>query len=404
MAATTSAHALPAPSITATLLPIVAVIFTGYLVIGIAMPVLPLHVHHGLGFGTFVVGLVAGSQFAASLVSRFTAGHLADRQGAKRIVVTGLAAATAAGLLYLLSVRLTGAPILSLAILLAGRAVLGAAESFMVAGALNWGLALTGQANAGRVMSWVGTAMYVAFAAGAPAGSALFRVYGFSAIAIATVLIPLLTLALVAPLRAVAPLPPAKPAVAKVLGAIWLPGLGLALSSVGFGAITTFVALLFEQRGWEPAWIALTTVSVAFIIGRLSFGHLPDRIDGARVALVCVLIEAAGQAVIWLATSPVVVFTGAALAGIGYALVYPGFGVEAVRRAPPENRGLAMGAYTACLDLALGIASPLLGLVANAASLGAVFLASTLVVACSAAIALILLNRRRASSAMVGSS
>ena len=41
-----------------------------FLVIGLALPVLPLHVHQGLGLGTFVVGLVAGSQFAASLVSR----------------------------------------------------------------------------------------------------------------------------------------------------------------------------------------------------------------------------------------------------------------------------------------------------------------------------------------------
>jgi uncharacterized membrane protein YbaN (DUF454 family) len=52
------------------LLPIIGVVFVVFLVIGIAMPVLPLHVHHGLGQGTFVVRLVAGSQFAASLVSR----------------------------------------------------------------------------------------------------------------------------------------------------------------------------------------------------------------------------------------------------------------------------------------------------------------------------------------------
>src|SRR5436190_6512011 len=58
-----------------TLLPIMAVVFTAYLVIGFAMPVLPLHVHQGLGFGTFVVGLVAGSQFAAALFSRMWAGH-----------------------------------------------------------------------------------------------------------------------------------------------------------------------------------------------------------------------------------------------------------------------------------------------------------------------------------------
>jgi hypothetical protein len=32
-------------------------------------------------------------------------------------------------------------------------------------------------------------------------------------------------------------------------GTVWVPGLGLALSSVGFGAITIFIVLLFAQRG-----------------------------------------------------------------------------------------------------------------------------------------------------------
>ena len=47
-------------SITA-LLPIMGVVLVAFLVIGIALPVLPLHVHQGLGLGTFVVGLVTGS-------------------------------------------------------------------------------------------------------------------------------------------------------------------------------------------------------------------------------------------------------------------------------------------------------------------------------------------------------
>ncbi len=392
MSDATSQESVAASRVAVMLLPIVAVIFTGYLVIGIAMPVLPLHVHQGLGFGTFVVGLVAGSQFGASLVSRFAAGHLADSRGAKRAVVIGLLAGAVAGLLYLLSLRFVGAPAISLAALLAGRAVLGGAESFMVAGALNWGLALAGPKNTGKVMSWVGTAMYVAYAVGAPVGSALYAVHGFAAIALATALLPLLTLLLVAPLSPVAVSPHTRPAVVKVLGAVWLPGLGLALSSVGFGAITTFVVLLFARNGWSAAWVALTTVSVAFIVGRLVLGHLPDRIGGPPVALVCVLIEAAGQALIWLASSPAFVFAGAALAGLGYSLVYPGFGVEAVRRAPVENRGLAMGAYTACLDLALGVASPMLGLIASGAGLNAVFLASAITVLCAAAIAVWLLK------------
>lgn len=394
MSVTTVPGSAPAPRVAITLFPIIAVIFAGYLVIGLAMPVLPLHVHQGLGFGTFVVGLVAGSQFCASLVSRFAAGHLADIGGARRVVIIGLFAAAVAGLFYMLSLSLAGIPAISLAILLLGRAVLGGAESFMVAGALNWGLALAGRENTGKVMSWVGTAIYFAYASAAPAGSALFAAYGFTAIALATSIVPLLALLLVLPLQPIAPSTHTRPALAKVLGAVWWPGLGMALSSVGFGAITTFVALLFAYHGWSAAWIAVSAISLTFILGRIAFGHLPDRIGGPPVALACAVIEAAGLALIWLASGPLMVFIGSALAGLGYSLVYPGFGIEAVRRAPPENHGFAMGAYTACLDLALGIAGPLLGLIASGAGLNAVFLASALIAISGALVAGSLMRAR----------
>jgi predicted MFS family arabinose efflux permease len=94
---------------------------------------------------------------------------------------------------------------------LLGRGVLGAAESFIVTGAFSWGLALAGPQNTGKIMAWVGTAMYAAFAVGAPAGTTLYAGYGFAAIALATTLIPLFTLLLVAPLRSVVPLPHARP-------------------------------------------------------------------------------------------------------------------------------------------------------------------------------------------------
>src|SRR5262249_25892346 len=87
----------------ARLLPIMAAVFIAFLVIGLAMPVLPLHVHQGLGHGTFLVGLAAGSQFAAAIVSRVWAGRHADARGAKHAVIAGLLTAAAAGLLYLLS-------------------------------------------------------------------------------------------------------------------------------------------------------------------------------------------------------------------------------------------------------------------------------------------------------------
>ncbi len=163
---------MPGQRVAATLLPILVVAFILFLVTGVALPVLPLHVHRDLGLGTFVVGLVAGAQFGAALLSRFWSGHYADSRGAKRATVAGLLLATAAGLFYLLSLRFVATPVLSVAILLLGRAVLGAAESCVVTGALSWGLALVAPQNAGKVMAWVGLAMYVALAVGAPAGTA----------------------------------------------------------------------------------------------------------------------------------------------------------------------------------------------------------------------------------------
>jgi MFS family permease len=371
------------------LLPVMAVVFIAFLIIGLALPVLPLHVHHGLGLSTFMVGLVTGSQFAASLISRVWSGNYADTKGAKQAVVLGLGTAVASGTLYLLSIQVAGQPETSVAILLAGRALLGGAESLIIAGAVSWGLVLLGQERAGRVIAWMGMAMFAAFAFGAPIGTWLYRLGGFSAVALATSLIPLVTLFLVAPLTRVAPTRrAARPALTKVARAVWIPGIGSALSSVGFGAVLAFGALISAERGWEPVWLPFSAFALALVVARALLGHVPDKFGGAKVALISIMVEATGLALIWLALGPGIATTGAALTGLGYALVYPGLGIEAVHRASPESRGVAMGAYTVFLDVALGFGTPVLGLIGNREGLGVVFLASSLAVFAGAAFAL----------------
>lgn len=179
-----------------------------------------------------------------------------------------------------------------------------------------------------------------------------------------------------------------------VARAVWLPGLGAALTSVGFGAILAFSALLFETRGWSPIWLGFSCYAIALVAARAFFGKLPDKFGGAKVALVCIFVEAAGLALIWSASTELVAAIGAALTGFGYALVYPGLGAEAVRRTPIQSRGMAMGAYTVCLDIALGLGSPALGAIAGAAGLASVFLASSIAVLCAAFVAACLLVKR----------
>ena len=384
-------------SVIVALLPLEVVVLIAFLVIGLALPVLPLHVRDGLGYGPVVVGIVAGCQFAAALVARIWSGHTADARGAKWAVVIGLVAAAGVGLLYLLSVFFADVPAMSVAVLLAGRALLGGAESFIITGATTWGLARVGAGNAGKVIAWMGTAMFAGFAAGAPLGTALYAYGGFQAVALATGVAPLLTLAVVLPTRGMPASGSLRPSIVSVIGRIWLPGLGAALSSVGFGAILAFGSLLFVEHGWTPVWLAFSAYAVALIVARLLFGHLPDRLGGARVALVSVAVETAGLGLMGLATSGSAAALGAALTGFGYSLVFPALGVEAVRLAPADSRGVAMGAYTACLDIALGISGPALGLVASLAGYGAVFLVGALVVLSAAIVSIGLLGPRRPS-------
>ena len=375
-----------------------ALVFMVFGMTGMAIPVLPLHVHQTLGMSSFIVGLVAGSQFAASLLSRLWSGHLCDRHGPGMAVRAGLLAAAASGLLYLLSLQFLASPDTSLVLLLLGRALLGGAESFVVTGGLAWAITAASPGESGRVMAWIGMAMYAAFAIGAPIGSALYASMGFTAIAVATLVVPLLALPLLRriPARA-APAPHAPQSPAGVLRAVWRPGLGLALSSVGFSAITTFIALLFVGRGWTPSWAGFSAFAGAFVVARIVGGRLPDRIGGARIAMYSLLIEALGLTVVASAQTSAAAVIGAVLVGLGYSLVFPGFGLEIVRQAPAGHRALALGSYTACLDLALGVAGPALGLLADKAGLAAVFAASAPMVLLAAAVALVLMRRPAAS-------
>ena len=373
------------------MLPITLAVFVGFLTIGLPLPVLPLHLHYTLGLSPVVVGIAVGAQFAAALLSRAWAGGLADVSGSKRAMVLGLVSAAMSGTAYLASLAFTATPATSLGVLLIGRVLLGCGESLIITGALSWGISLVGPQNAGKVMAWVGIAMYAAYSAGAPLGTLIYGSHGFAGIAIGTILIPLLALAVVAPARPVAVSSARRLPFYKVLGTVWVPGLGLLLCSVGLGVITTFVALLFVAKNWGSAALAFTAFGIAFIGARLLFAHLPDKIGGAKVALVCVLIEAAGQLLIWQADHVLTAYAGAALTGFGFSLAFPGFGVEAVRRSPPQSRGAAMGAFVAFLDISLGITGPAAGAIASAGGVSTVYLAGAAAVALAAVVAIVLL-------------
>jgi len=358
----------------ARLLPLDISVFLVYLTVGAPLPVIPLFVHDRLGFDPIVVGIVIGAQAAATLLARPLAGGVADRRGTRAAVICGALISVLAGLFYYLSTWLEFSPAAGLAAIIAGRLALGLGDSLFLTGAMAWGVQLGGPKNAGKGLMSVGIALYAAMAIGAPMGLAMFQSSGFALLALFVAATPIIACLIALRL-------PAQPLVAgpriplrEVFGRIWRPGAGVALSGVGFAVIAAFITLYYQSRGWNGAAYGLTAFGVAFIVARFFFGGYPDRFGGARVALVCLAIEVAGQLLLWLAPSPIIALLGAALTGFGYSLVFPALCLEAVRRVPPQSRGSAIGAYVVCLDFSLASAGPVAGLMVAPLGYPAIYL------------------------------
>ena len=357
----------PAPSI-------IAALFCGYLAVGLPLPVLPLFIHDKLGFSTLVVGLVIGVQFLATVLTRGYAGRATDSHGGKRSALQGAVVCALAGLLYLIAAEPRLPPAASLAIVVIARLAAGFGEGQLVTGCVSWSIASVGPQRAGMSMSWTGIAMFAALAIGAPVGMALYQAFGLEVAMSACIVAPMIAVLIAQ--RATSYDSPGGQRLPfyLVVGQIWREGLGLMLQGVGLSGLTAFASLYFAAQAWGHAGLVMTAFGIGFIFVRAVLGNLPDKIGGYRVALWSLIVEALGQVTVWGAPHEIIALAGALVTGLGCALVYPALGVEALKRVVPANRGSAMGAFSAFLDIAYGLAGPAAGLIAGRFGYAAVYL------------------------------
>ncbi|MGV1757264.1 arabinose transporter [Rhizobium sp. A22-96] len=372
-----------------------AILFISYLCVGMSLPIVPIYVTGKLGLGNGWAGLGVGIAFLATIVTRGYAGSLSDQHGAKVAVVRGLAFYAAGGLTSLGAGLLIPTPLTSYLLLIAGRLLLGLGESLVAVGVIAWGIGFVGPARSGKVLALVGAAIYGALAVGAPVGLVLLDRFGFAGSMAIGAVLPCLGLLAIWRLPGVAAHPGAeRPPFWSVVGKIWLHGSIVCLQGIGFAAIGAFFTLYFIDRGWNYAGLGLTAFGCGFVLVRLLFGHLPDRIGGLPVAAGSLAVEIVGQFLIWNATDPMLALVGAFLTGLGCSLVYPSMGREVVRLVEPNLRGTALGGFSAFQDLAYGLTGPLVGLLADRAGYDSVFLIGTVAASAGLLIALSLLRAR----------
>lgn len=386
--------AIPEQHFQKIIIPIIVSVFAIYLSIGMTLGVLPGFVKNDLKFDSLLVGVVIGLQFLATLLTRAYAGKLTDTKGPKLSSKIGILLIILSGIIYLIAAFFSQLALVALGLIMLARIVHGMAESLSITSALTWGIGLVGTQKSGKVMTWNGIAMYAGIAIGAPMAIWMKSTFGLSSVFAGLILLSVISWLATVQL----PILPVdashvRTPFYKVIGLIAGQGLGLAFSAIGFACISSFISLLFAAKNWGNPSMAFMIFGMSYILTRVFFSSFPDKFGGYRVALMSLLVEAAGQLLICLSLTETMALLGCALTGVGFSLIFPALGVLAIKKVAPQMRGTALAGYAAFFDLSLALAGPIAGLIAGWFSYQAIYLFGA--ISCLLALFIVFSNKNK---------
>jgi MFS family permease len=381
---------------------------------GVAFPILPI-VGARAGLPLAFIGLILAANRAARVVASPIVGVVADRFGARRLLILGLVIQVAVMLLYWLGVR-TRHPG---AFFLAGRLLHGPGSSCVFVSAQALALQAGGARHGGRVGGSVRAAMAIGVPIGLVVGGLLSELVGdqatFLVAAAALVVATGGAYALVPDLRvAVKRAAPLRDTLRGLLDRrlVALGSLNFAAMFAGSGVVLATAVLLVHARGITLLGLAERATAGAcmgwlVVVAALSmpvFGRLGDRRRAHAIVAACgIALQVPALVVIGLAHATTTLALGLGLLGLGGGALGPSVlalvGEIALggAGASGERRGLAVGVMQVCGDLG-GAAGPLAGTALFAIDAGLPYFASAALVALFIAPAVWLARTRPALS------
>lgn len=138
-----------------------------------------------------------------------------------------------------------------------------------------------------------------------------------------------------------------------------------ALIAFGYGGLTSFSSLFADDIGVEPRSLFLMGMAIASMIARLTIGRTLDRRGHRDVLLPCLVLPAAGLAILALAQGPVSFFVAALVFGGGFGLMHPAYTAYMIGHVPARRRGAAFGGMLAAFDAGIGLGSSFVGWVVH---------------------------------------
>jgi predicted MFS family arabinose efflux permease len=322
--------------------------------LGMTTPVLPRYVEGPLGGGGIAVGIAVGAFAFGAVGCRPVAGRLGDRFDARVVVLIGsvLACVSVAGY------ALAG----SLAPLVVFRIGNGAADAFFFVGAATLMTSMAGVSRAGEAASYFGIAVYTGFSIGPAIGEITHDALGYDGTWLVAAAISGTSFLLA--WRLVDPRPPRAPTATKpplLHKAGVMPGLVLALGTIGLAGYQAFVPLYVSSVGLSGARYVLLVYGLTALVLRLAGARLPDRLGALRMASVALLCSITGLLTIAAFPSKLGLFVGTIIFAGSGAYLFPATLSLAASRAPVAERGAVLGTFTAFFDISQGLGALALG-------------------------------------------
>jgi predicted MFS family arabinose efflux permease len=157
----------------------------------------------------------------------------------------------------------------------------------------------------------------------------------------------------------------------------------VALASVPLGAIETLMPLYAPTVGLGNAGLFFTIMGAAIVLARATLGRLP----GSMPVLLSssFVLQAGGLALLALKPRlfvirnlPLGLLAGAALFGVGFALVFPLLQSVAVSAAGDEQNGSATATVLIGMDAGIGLGAIMFGVIADLAGFAIVYMGAAL--------------------------
>jgi len=340
--------------------------FTVFLSAFMLLPTAPFRIL-ALGGSTFAAGLFLGFLTYASALSAPVTGALADRLGKRRMLVTCALAMVAFSAAYGWSSRY---PVLLLVALLHGifwSGLLAASAAHMTD--------LIPESRRAEGIGYWGLSTIAAIAVAPALGFSIYA-HGWVWVCVTNLMLSLAMAGIAACLReaGVRASPPAPLGWRGLVEwRVMRLSLTLFLYSFGYGGITSFVALYADRNGVTPKGIYFTALSIVMLMTRPVSGRLADRIGHRRVLLPCLVLIAAGLALLGVGGSRPWLLASAVVFGAGFGTAYPVYVAYVMRHVDPRRRGAAFGGILAAFDTGIGTGSMALGWIITHAGFRAAF-------------------------------